>query len=369
MATLTGNSVGSSYLGLLKTSDNAAIDGTLKNMTDGAGNATPLSMANNYVQLQAPTIEFVESTGGSNLITIDATQTYFEGNVDFTNATVTGIGGGAPGLVSGGPVDSMKSAASLTTNPASTLYAGGIALGDGATAGGQRAIVLGYGATSPNQGWQSAHVVIGDSASATQEQATAVGAASTANAFSAAFGRLATATGFSATAIGHSATAAATNSVALGRNATAGSGGSDGRIAIGINSNAGANKSIAIGVNGTTCTSEGIAIGDNVDVASSDRAIAIGNGVNISGSADGIVMGTAANISASSAIALGRSSSATAIESVAIGRDVVASIANTVSVNALEVQSNTAGITMYSPDNTAWTITVTNAGALLVTTA
>ena len=91
---LTGNSVGSSYLGRLKTTDNAAIDGTLKNMTDGAGNATPLSMANNYLQVQAPTIEFVESTGGTNLMMISPTNVYFEGAVDFTNATVTGIGGG-----------------------------------------------------------------------------------------------------------------------------------------------------------------------------------------------------------------------------------------------------------------------------------
>ena len=38
---------------------------------------------------------------------IDSTQTLFEGAVDFTNATVTGIG--APGLVSGTGTDSMKS--------------------------------------------------------------------------------------------------------------------------------------------------------------------------------------------------------------------------------------------------------------------
>ena len=55
MAALTGNSVGSSYQSLLKTADNAAIDATLKNMTDGLGNATPLSMGTqttfNYKQI------------------------------------------------------------------------------------------------------------------------------------------------------------------------------------------------------------------------------------------------------------------------------------------------------------------------------
>ena len=59
MATLTGNSVGSSYLGLLKTSDNAAIDGNLKRtMTDGAGNATTtIYVEYSYVHhSQAPTM-------------------------------------------------------------------------------------------------------------------------------------------------------------------------------------------------------------------------------------------------------------------------------------------------------------------------
>ena len=94
MSALTGNSVGSSYQGLMKTADNAALNTNLKNIEDGLGNASPLSMATNYVQLQAPTIELIESTGGTNLMMIDPTQVYFEGNVDFTNATVTGIGGG-----------------------------------------------------------------------------------------------------------------------------------------------------------------------------------------------------------------------------------------------------------------------------------
>lgn len=129
MAALTGNSVATSYQGLLKTADNAAINATLKNMTDGTGNATPLSMANNYVQLQAPTIELIESTGGTNLMMISPTNVYFEGAVDFTNASVTGI---SAGLVTGGQLNTLKSSASLTTNPATTLNANDIAIGENA---------------------------------------------------------------------------------------------------------------------------------------------------------------------------------------------------------------------------------------------
>lgn len=71
MASLTGNSVGSSYQGLLKTTDNAAIGATSKVLTDGAGNATNISIA----------------TGSTS---------FNSGEVDFTGATVAGINGLAP---------------------------------------------------------------------------------------------------------------------------------------------------------------------------------------------------------------------------------------------------------------------------------
>lgn len=45
MAALTGNLISNSYAGLLKTVDNGAISSTLKNITDGDGNATVLSLS------------------------------------------------------------------------------------------------------------------------------------------------------------------------------------------------------------------------------------------------------------------------------------------------------------------------------------
>lgn len=45
MASLTGNSIASTYTGLLKTADNGAISTTPSNITDGSGNATALSIS------------------------------------------------------------------------------------------------------------------------------------------------------------------------------------------------------------------------------------------------------------------------------------------------------------------------------------
>lgn len=120
MASLTGNSVGSSYLGLLKTDDNASISAVAKALTDGAGNALTMAV----------------STTGIN----------FSGNVDFSAATVSGLPGGAAGLESGTGTDSMQSAASLTTIPASAQGANSIALGQ-STAYANNSIVIGNGSS------------------------------------------------------------------------------------------------------------------------------------------------------------------------------------------------------------------------------
>lgn len=65
MASLTGNSVASTYQSLIKISNNDPLDGTLRNLTDGDGTS---------IQIQA-------NTAGVK----------FTGNADFTSATVTGI--------------------------------------------------------------------------------------------------------------------------------------------------------------------------------------------------------------------------------------------------------------------------------------
>ena len=75
MAQLTGNPIQSSYLGLFKTTDNAAITGTAKSITDGAGNATNIEISNTATN-------------------------FVSGTVDFTGSTVSGLPGGGGGTVS-----------------------------------------------------------------------------------------------------------------------------------------------------------------------------------------------------------------------------------------------------------------------------
>lgn len=71
MSTLNGLPINATYQGLIKTTDNAAIDGTPKALTDGLGNDLPIE--------------------------VSTTQTKFKQNVDFTEAVVTGVPAGPQG--------------------------------------------------------------------------------------------------------------------------------------------------------------------------------------------------------------------------------------------------------------------------------
>lgn len=55
MASLTGNLISNSYLGLLKTVGNGPISSSLINITDGAGNASPLNMSSTYISMTGNT--------------------------------------------------------------------------------------------------------------------------------------------------------------------------------------------------------------------------------------------------------------------------------------------------------------------------
>ena len=180
----------------------------------------------------------------------------------------------------------------------------------------------------------------------------------------------ANAAGNDSIALGDSASATRADGIAIGNGAAANGGGGDGSIAIGKGSIASANKSIAIGINGTTSSSEGIVIGDDVDSTASDRAIAIGNAINISNAADSITLGTQADTSGDSGITIGRDASATASQAVALGRDVTAAKANTVSVKALETQTDSTpsagGIIMSDAGGTNRRLNIDATGNLQV---
>lgn len=108
MGALTGNAINTSYKGLLKTSDNAALTTILKQITDGDGNTAPFSMS---------------QTGMG-----------FTGVIDFTGATVSGLSGmngssGTSGIgIAGSSGTSGTSGINGATGPAGSGGSGGSSL-------------------------------------------------------------------------------------------------------------------------------------------------------------------------------------------------------------------------------------------------
>ena len=316
-------------------------------------------------------------------------------NIYVEEIPASASGGAAAGLVNGNGTSSLMADASLLTNPAVANGETSIALGSGATAGTINNVSIGTnnltdGANIINIGdnnnmssYSTDSVLIrpgGGTGIAFRNNSVTIGVDTYPGANGVAIGKGATGlqndpniciglnaeANNNAVAIGANASARGSGTVVIGAGSVADNAGADGQIAIGDASDCSANRGIVIGVNGCTIASEGIAIGDNVDLATSDRAVALGNAITVSGSPDSIIMGTQANVSADSAIAIGRDSSATAARAVAIGRDVVAAKASTVAVTELETKLAGGGITMVSPNGTEYKLTVSDAGALVI---
>ena len=213
MATLTGNSVGTSYLGLLKTTDNAVIGATEKNLTDGGGNASTLS--------------------------VGTASASFTGTLNLANATVTGLD--AAGLVAGTGTDSMKSADSLTTTAANALGTTSIAIGNDAKATGTDGIGIGNDA---NAEWING-ISIGTGSWAQSQHSIGIGAN--------AHGRLG-----DGIAIGRDSQAAGVSGTALGLNAQTNLFASP--IAIGVNTIADADNAVALGTGVTASTADTVSV-------------------------------------------------------------------------------------------------------------
>jgi hypothetical protein len=416
--TLTGNQINNSYQGLLKTTDNAAISGTAKTITDGDGNDINMQILTNQINFPS-------------------------GTVDFTGATVLGIGGGgAAGLVSGTGTDSMKSASSLTTTPAVAPTTNSIALGENvviqANAArpswtalghigignninitensfgdfyGRSCIAIGRNITQ-NPYYDGGNISIGDGAQSTNMHGIAIGANTSAHQFafafgqnasasaesSIAFGRFANANTLNAIAIGASTNSTGTNSIAIGQGATA-----EFSTAVSIgdgNTNQnGSNMSIGRGntnlAAGSTIIGQGNNMGlnnqgcqlfaSNITVpAGQNDFVGIGRISNPSGqisnsiqiglvsqvtdSTDSVAIGRSSSvINANSSVAIGNSASATTAQSVAIGFNVTATKSNFVTVNELALTTTGGGIVMISPNGTEYKLTVSDAGALVIT--
>jgi len=126
-----------------------------------------------------------------------------------------------------------------------------------------------------------------------------------------------------------------------------------------------------------------IAIGGSITFSGigSNNTIIAGLVAETDGADDSVGLGRQCYIGAASTTAIGRNSraeqsnstaigpfsQATASSAVAIGDSVVANKQSTVSVTELETQLAGGGITMKSPNGTEYKLTVSDAGALVIT--
>ena len=313
MAALTGNSIDSSYQGLLKTTDNGAVGGASKAITDGLGNATNIEIGN-------------------------AVTKFPSGTVDFTGSSVLGLPSAA-GLVSNG-ANGMKSNASLTTNPALSTGTNSVVLGDNARdEGNDDAISIGLNARVREPGG----IAIGKN---TEVYSDSI-------------------------AIGNGANAVYPG-VSIGENAK--NFGNGNAVVIGKDTNTNYASNV-INIGGDTTlgsdNDDNIVIGSSVTVSTgnAERNIHIGNDINSStaGVDDNVIIGHGATTNTGTGVTIvGTGASATANGAVALGKDVVAATADTVSLKALEVQTDSTptagGIIISDAGSTDRRINITSAG-------
>ncbi len=275
MATLTGQQIDATYQGILKTLDNAALDGTNRVISDGVGTALPLEASTTTIK--------------------------FTGNADFTSATVTGDNNTTYtiGSVQDGLNADIKLTDQLGNESKATLVAGtNITL----TNSGNDLTIAAAGG--------SAGMVAGTGSNSVQSAVT-----------------------------GATGNASVSNSIAIGNGASA-SGGT-GAMAYGQDAVANGTHAAAFGQYAEATTSYAISFG-RTSVASGDGSVAFG-----------------------------QQTSAGQAGAVAMGRQVTSINADTTHVRALYVVAPDGGtggngITMLSPDGTAYTLTVSNAGALVI---
>ena len=349
MAALTGNSVASSYQSLLKTTDNGALGATEKNMTDGLGNASTLSLGtasasfSGTLALGSATVTGLDGlnpAGG----TADQVLTKIDGT-DYNYEWRDAGGGGAAGLVTGGFTDSMKNADALVTTPATALGTGDIVLGNNARVTNTAATNLYYGGDS---------IVIGNGAEARKivdysfidmEGAIAIGKNARAE------------------------MGGTTWPVAIGHTALADQ---EGVVAIGHNSSQTAAKGIAIGQDARGTGGQAVSLGASTD-ANGYASIAIGSVAQYTGGGFGegsIVVGQYSTASAANSVVLGCQSTSGQAGGIVIGNDITADKADTLHTHALDLATastpTAGGIVFTDAGSTERRLNITSTGALQV---
>ena len=337
MSSLINQKIKDTYEGLIKTSDEQPIDGTLKNLEDGNGGVLP-------IQVSTSTINF---TG-----------------------TVTGINAG--GMVPGTGTDSIKSADALTTNPATASANDTIAIGNNASATSGTNIAIGLDADAGGDDFfDRANIAIGKNTEATNERTIAIGLNATATgdrgiaigedsdatgnqgpisigtnsnatgANAVSVGRYSNALSGGTVALGDAATAFAASSTALGKDSNIQSSGSYG-VAVGnIARVSSGTSNIGIGLNCSARGTDNIMIGHDAGAGSGYDTLAnrIGIGRQPTVGTDSIMIGnqTVSPNTGAGYIAIGHAAESNAAGAVAIGNSVTASTADTVTIKRLQM--------------------------------
>lgn len=329
MASLINTKIKDTYEGLIKTLDNLALTGTAKGITDGGGNPTNITMSTTSTNFPSGTVDFTGAT-----VTGDNNTTYVLNSVqDGSNADIklTDADGNDSKvtLVAGTNITLSNLGNDLTINAAAdtnTTYSLGstqdgsnadIVLTDQLGNTSKATLVAGTNITLSNTGNDLTITAAGGSAGL----------------------EVGTGTDSLQNAVGTASTASGAASIAIGKNATAS-----------------ASQSMAYGEEAQATQVSSAAFGQYAE-ATNFYAIAFGRTSSASG--DG-------------SVAFGQQTSAAQAGAVAMGRQVTSDTADTTHVRALKIVAPDGGtggngITMLSPDGTAYVLTVSNAGALVIT--
>lgn len=257
---------------------------------------------------------------------------------------------------------------------------GNVAIGDGASSTNMHGIAIGANTTA-----HQFCVSIGQNAEALVESSFSLGRNSAANKLNAvAIGASTFADGVNSIAIGQGATAEADTSISIGDANTNQNGPN---LSIGrANNNLGNGATIlgsgnTMGINNGNC----YLLANNINVpAGTNDYVGIGRISNPSGnvnntvqlglvsqvtnSQNSVTIGRSSSVlNASNSVAIGRGASATVGNSAAIGYNVTATKSDFVTVNELATTVAGGGIIMVSPNGTEYKLTVSDAGALIIT--
>ena len=269
MATLTGQQIDQSYQGLIKTNDNAALSATAKGIQDGTGGATNIEMSNTSTNFVSGTVDFTGSTvsglpDNNTTYTVNSVQDGANADIKLTDQ----LGNDSKVTLVAGTNITLSNTGNDLTITAASGGAAGLENGSGSDSLQSAAALTTTAADASGSG----AISVGDASDATGLRSVAIGFSSQATGvFATAYGPLARATTTGTVAIGNQAKADGSNSTAIGPEAGYISGVAQDAIGIGYRAGqGGATGSVSIGKNATATATDAVALGQDVTAATAN---------------------------------------------------------------------------------------------------